>query len=145
MSAGRRTCVGSGVVEGWANLDFVMDCHSRALPGWHLARSGRSKIARSVGEHALIVRFSTLGRPPESLRPDNGLLLTRLVRSYGLRQEFITPHSPEQGRIAERLIRTLKDQYVRQRRFETLQHVSRVIGECFVFYNTRRPHYRRLP
>ncbi|WP_246039052.1 transposase [Peristeroidobacter soli] len=27
---------------------------------------------------------------------------------YGLRQEFITPHSPEQNGMVERVIRTLK-------------------------------------
>jgi putative transposase len=47
------------------------------------------------------------------LRSDNGLVFTSrsftlLVRSYGLRQEFITPHSPEQNGMVERLIRTLK-------------------------------------
>ena len=54
-------------------------------------------------EQALIVRFGILGGVPRSflLRSDNGLVFTSrsytaLVRSYGLRQEFITPHSPEQ-------------------------------------------------
>ncbi len=48
----------------------------------------------------MIARFGTLGRVPKSflLRSDNGLVLTSrsytvLVRSYGLRQEFITPVS----------------------------------------------------
>ena len=50
-------------------------------------------------EEALITRFGTLGRvrSPFLLRSDNGLVFTsrhytRLVRSYGLKQEFITPH-----------------------------------------------------
>lgn len=52
-------------------------------------------------EHALITRFGTLGRKPAEFLPrsDNGLVFasrkfTALVRSYGLKQEFITPHSP---------------------------------------------------
>jgi putative transposase len=51
----------------------------------------------------LIARFGTLGRvsAPLLLRSDYGLVFTSrsytaLVRSYGLRQEFITPHTPEQ-------------------------------------------------
>ena len=89
--------------DGWATLALVMDCHSRELLGWHLSRSGRSKTAESALEQALITRFGTLGRVPKSflLRSDNGLVFTSrsytaLVRGYGLRQEFITPHSPEQ-------------------------------------------------
>jgi len=46
---------------------------------------------------------------------------TALVRSYGLQQEFITPHTPQQNGLIERLIRTLKKQCVHRHRFETLQ------------------------
>jgi putative transposase len=63
-----------------------------------------------------------------------------LVRSYGLRQEFITPHCPQQNGMVERVIRTLKEQCVHWHRFETLQHVSRIIGDWIGFYNTQRPH-----
>ena len=133
--------------DGWAVLALVIDCHSRELLGWHLSRSGKSKTAESALEQALISRFGTLGRVPNSflLRSDNGLVFTSrsytaLVRSYGLRQEFITPHSPEQNGMVERVIRTLKEQCVHRHRFETLQHASRVIGDWIGFYNNRRPH-----
>ena len=66
--------------------------------------------------------------------------LSSLVRSYGLRQEFITPHSPEQNGVLERVIRTLKEQCVHRYRFETLQQATRVIGDWISFYNYRRPH-----
>lgn len=133
--------------DGWSTLALVMDCHSRELLGWHLSRSGRSKTAESALEQALIARFGTLGRVPRTflLRSDNGLVFTSrsytaMVRGYGLQQEFITPHSPEQNGMVERLIRTLKEQCVHRHRFETLQHASRVIGDWISFYNNRRPH-----
>ena len=133
--------------DGWATLALVMDCHSRELLGWHLSRSGRSKTSEATLEQGLIARFGTFGRVPKSflLRSDNGLVFasrsyTALVRGYGLRQEFITPHNPEQNGMVERLIRTLKEQCAHRHRFETLQHASRVIGDRIGFYNTRRPH-----
>ncbi len=51
---------------------------------------------------------------PFLLRSDNGLVFTSrsytaLARSYGLRQEFITPHCPQQNGMIERVIRTLKE------------------------------------
>ena len=135
--------------DGSATLALVMDCHSRELLGWHLARSGRSKTAESALEQALIARFGTLGRVPKSflLRSDNGLVFTSrsytaLVRGYELRQKFIPPHSPEQNGMVERLIRTLKEQCAHRHRFETLQHASRVIGDWVCWYNTRRPSAR---
>lgn len=133
--------------DGWAVLALVIDCCSRELLGWHLSRSGKSKTAESALEQALIARFGTLGRVPKPflLRSDNGLVFTSrsytaLVRGYGLQQEFITPHTPEQNGMVERVIRTLKEQCVHRYRFETLQHASRVIGDWIGFYNNQRPH-----
>lgn len=133
--------------DGWATLALVMDCHTRELLGWQLSRSGKATTAASALEQALIARFGTLGRVPNSflLRSDNGLVFTSrrytaLVRSYGLRQEFITPHCPQQNGMVERVIRSLKEQCVHRHRFETLQHASRAIGDWIGFYNHRRPH-----
>jgi putative transposase len=71
------------------------------LMGWQLSRSGRATTATAALEQALIARFGSLGRVDRLflLRSDNGLVFrsrtyTRMVRSYGLRQEFITPHCP---------------------------------------------------
>jgi putative transposase len=97
-------------------------------------------------EHALIARFGTLGWVPKPflLRSDNGLVFTSrdytaLVRGCGLRQEFITPHCPQQTGMVERVIRTLEEQCVHRHLFETLQHASRVIADWIQFYSHRRP------
>lgn len=123
-------------------LTLVIDCCSRELLGWRLSWSGKSKTAESALEQALIARLGTLGACLRRFRfaPTNGLVFTSrsytaLVRSYGLHQEFITPHTPEQNGMVERVIRTLKDQCVHRRRFETLQHARRVIGDWIGFYN----------
>jgi putative transposase len=83
----------------------------------HLSRSGKARTAESALEQALIARYGTLGRvaTPFLWRSDSGLVFTTgshtaLVRSYGLRQESITPHTPGQNGMVERLIRTLKEQ-----------------------------------
>mgnify|MGYP006050534165 CR=1 FL=1 len=139
-----RICGGR---DGWLSLALVIDCHTRELLGWHLSRSGKASTAQAALEQALIARFGTLGRVPTPflLRSDNGLVFTsrsftQLVRSYGLQQEFITPHCPQQNGMVERVIRTLKEQCVHRHRFETQQHASRAIGDWIAFYNTRRPH-----
>ena len=133
--------------DGWATIALVMDCHTRELLGWHLSRSGKATTAASALEHALIARFGTLGRveTPFLLRSDNGLVFTSrhytaLVRSYGLKQEFITPHCPQQNGMMERLIRSLKEQCVHRQRFESLSHATRAISDWISFYNTKRPH-----
>jgi putative transposase len=146
--------------DGWASRALVIDCHTRELLGWHLSRTGKATTAASALDRshgppsvqgpwrrALISRFGTLGRVNREflLRSDNGLVFTSrhytaLVRSYGLKQEFITPHCPQQNGMVERVIRTLKEQCVHRHRFESIQHAARAIGDWIQFYNTRRPH-----
>jgi putative transposase len=133
--------------DGWLTLALVMDCSTRELLGWHLSKSAKATTASAALEQALIARWGSLGRVPEPflLRSDNGLVFTshhytKLVRSYGLKQEFITPHSPQQNGMVERLIRSLKDQCIHRQRFETEQHASRAIAAWIQFYNHRRPH-----
>ena len=96
--------------DGWLALALVIDCYTRQLLGWQLSRSGKASTAAAALEQALIARFGTLGRvqAPFLLRSDNGLVFTsrnytRLVRSYGLQQEFITPHCPQQNGMIERV------------------------------------------
>lgn len=133
--------------DGWTTLALVIDCHTRELLGWHLSRSGKATTAASALEHALINRFGTLGKVTREflLRSDNGLVFTSrrytaLVRSYGLKQEFITPHCPQQNGMVERVIRTIKEQCIHHQRFDSIQHATRAIGDWISFYNTRRPH-----
>ncbi|MGX9936512.1 integrase core domain-containing protein [Advenella kashmirensis] len=105
--------------------------------GWHLSRIGKATNAGSTLVHAQIARFGTLGRLPIPFlhRSDNGLELltsrnhTTFVRSYGLRQELISPYCPQQNGLTERVIRTLKEQCAHRHHFKTLLHASRVIGD----------------
>jgi putative transposase len=118
--------------DGWVTLALVIDdCHTGELMGWQLSRSGRASTAMAALEQALIARFGTVGRvtTPFLLRSDNGLVFTsraytRLVCTYGLKQEFITPHCLQQNGMIEWFIRTLKEQCARRHRFENQQHAS---------------------
>ena len=132
--------------DRWTTLALVIDCRTRELLGWHLPRSGKATTAARALEHALINRFGTLGRVAKEflLRSDNGLVFTSqkftaLVRGYGLKQEFITPHCPQQNGMVERVIRTLKEQCVHRQRFDSIQHAARAIGDWIGFYNHRPP------
>lgn len=128
------------VCGGWLTLALVMDCHTRQVLDWQLSRSGKATTAPSALEQALITRYGALARVPKTflLRSDIGLVFTsriytQLVRSYGLKQEFITPHCPQQNGMVERLIRTLKEQCVHRHRFENQRHAMRVLGDWIQF------------
>ncbi|MEM6499711.1 MAG: integrase core domain-containing protein [Pseudomonadota bacterium] len=67
--------------------------------------------------------------PNHELEPPAKSVQFKLVRSYGLKQECITPHCLQQNGMMERLIRSLKKQYGHRHRFASLEHASRAIGD----------------
>ena len=125
----------------------VIDCCDRELVGWEFALRGRAKEAERAIEAACIKRFGTLrpaGAAP-TLRSDNGLIFqSRRFRSacrdYRLRQEFITPYTPEQNGIIERFFRSLKEECVWQNPFKSFGDAKRAIAQWIEWYNTGRPH-----
>lgn len=133
--------------DRWCTIALVLDCCTRELLGWRLSKSGQAKTAEAALEEALIYRFGCLGYAPNelTLRSDNGLVFTSkhytaLVSSYGIKQEFITPYTPEQNGMIERFIRTLKEQCVFLNRFESVGQAHTVIRKWIQFYNEERPH-----
>jgi putative transposase len=133
--------------DGWAHLAAIIDCHDRELVGYEFARRGRAKEAERALEAACIDRFGTLhpvGGTPV-LRSDNGLIFqSRRFRTackdYRLRQEFITPYTPEQNGMIERFFRSLKEECVWQHSFPSFIEARRAVRRWIGWYNERRPH-----
>ncbi len=133
--------------DGWGHLAAVIDCHDREIVGFEFALRGRAKEAERALEEACIRRFGTLrpAGPTPVVRSDNGLIFrSRRFRAacadYRLRQEFITPYTPEQNGIIERFFRTLKEECVWVHNFSSFTQARREVNAFIHRYNTRRPH-----
>ena len=133
--------------DGWAHLAAVIDCHDREVIGYEFSMRGRAKEAERALEDACLKRFGTLQRKGARpiLRSDNGLIfLSRqfreACRDYGLKQEFITPYTPQQNGLIERFFRSLKEECVWLNNFESFEDGQRAISEWITFYNSVRPH-----
>jgi putative transposase len=133
--------------DGWAHLAAVIDCHDRELIGYEFALRSRAKEAERAVEAACLARFGTL-RPPgptPQVRSDNGLIFQSrrfraACRDYRLRQEFITPYTPEQNGIIERFFRSLKEECVWQHQFPSFTVARRAVADWIGWYNDGRPH-----
>lgn len=133
--------------DGWAHLAAVIDCHDRELIGYEFSLRGRAKEAERALEEACLKRFGTL-RPAGAaplLRSDNGLIFQSrrfraACRDYRLRQEFITPYTPEQNGMIERFFRSLKEECVWQHRFATFTEARHIVSQWIQWYNDGRPH-----
>ncbi|HDX0802906.1 integrase core domain-containing protein [Stenotrophomonas maltophilia] len=60
---------------------------------------------------------------------------TRLVRTFSLKQEFVSPHCAQWKGMAERVIRTLKEQRLHRHRFTSQVHAARVIADWIATLN----------
>ena len=132
--------------EGWAHLAAVIDCHDREIVGYEFALRGRAKEAERALESACIARFGTLR--PSTATPvviDNGLIFQSrrfraACRDYQLRQEYITPYTPEQNGMIERFFRSLKEECVWQHSFVSFAEACRAVRRWISWYNEGRPH-----
>lgn len=136
-----------GAQDGWCSFVPVLDCCTRQVLGWELSHTARAKTAERALENALIGRFGfTYGAPAGLvLRHDNGLvfgsrLYRRMARDYGLQQEFITPYTPEENGLAERFIRSFKEECAWQHQFQSIDEARSAITRWIAWYNAERPH-----
>ncbi|WP_223177880.1 integrase core domain-containing protein [Pseudohalioglobus sediminis] len=131
----------------WFSMTPAMDCFTRELLGWQLSPTGNARAAEAALEEALNSRYGILGRALDDLtiRSDNGLVFTsrrytRTVYRYGIKKEFIRPHTPQQNGMMERLIRSVKERYLWLHNFASLDEARQALGAWFRYYNEQRPH-----
>jgi len=133
--------------DGWAHLAAVIDCHDREIVGYEFSLQGSAKEAHRALEEACLSRLGTLRPEGETpvVRSDNGLIFQSrrfraALRDYHLRQEFITPYTPEQNGMIERFFRSLKEECVWQHMFADFNEGRRAIRDWIRWYNEERPH-----
>ena len=92
-------------------------------------------------------RFGTLRSSSKVpvVRSDNGLIFQsrrfrNACRFYRLRQEVITPYTPEQNGMIERWFRSLKEECVWQHQFRNFADARTAIQQWIQWYNEERPH-----
>jgi putative transposase len=133
--------------DGWCVFVPVIDCCTREVLGHALELTGRAKTAERALEEALLARFGTLRSAPKDmlLRHDNGLVFgsrqyRAVVNDYGLKQEYITPYTPQQNGLCERFIKTFKEEFAWCNRFQSIEHARLKLRAWIQRYNHHRPH-----
>jgi transposase InsO family protein len=130
---------------GWAYLHVVIDDHSRYLYAEQHDHEDADTNARTL-ERAL-AHFAELGvQAPRAVMTDNALVYTRsarfqrLLASIGARHITPPPYTPRWNGKAERVIRTLQDEWAYAHRWENSQQRTKALRSFIRYYNRRRPH-----
>jgi len=133
--------------EGWANLIPVLDNCTRECLGWVFSRRCRAKEAQDAIREAVINRFGSEQEVPEDLEllTDNGsIFLARdfqdQMDEYGIGQTFTPYECPSANGLAERFIKTVKEEKTWHFVFESMEEAEEAIREFIQEYNEERLH-----
>jgi transposase InsO family protein len=130
---------------GWVYLHVVIDDHSRYL---YLEQHDHEDADTNADTLArAIAHFTELGlKPPQAVMTDNALVYTtsrrfrEVLHAAGAKHITTPPYTPRWNGKAERVIRTLQDEWAYAHTWQSSQQRTRALRSFVRYYNRRRPH-----
>ena len=129
---------------GWVYLHVVIDDRSRYLYVEQHDHEDAETNARTL-ERAL-AHFAELGlRAPQAVMTDNAKVygshrFQAVLRAAGAHHITPPPYTPRWNGKAERVIRTLQDEWAYAHRWQNSHHRAKALRSFVRYYNRRRPH-----
>lgn len=132
--------------DGWGYLFAVIDAYDKEIVGYSFSRFCRTEELLSAVNQALAYRFPAGAKDQGlTIRSDNGCQMTsrryvKALQSAGIKQERTGYNNPDANAYIERWFRTLKEERVWQREYESFLDALADIQDFIKFYNEERPH-----
>ena len=128
--------------NGFVYLAFILDCYSRMIVGWQLARHMRAELVVDALEMA-----NGLRQPEDGLiaHTDRGSQYTSVTYTERLDELAIAPSVGSKGdaydnAMAEAWVATFKTELVDGRTFPSFEHAEHETLSWIGFYNNERLH-----
>jgi putative transposase len=133
--------------EGWIAVVPTIDCGCRSVLGLTVDKDQHGPAVLASIEEALRQAFVEPKYVPGGveLRTDHGPQYTgadcaALVEKWGLVHTFAPVGRPTGNAVAERVIRTMKEEVIWLRDWKNAAELREALLAWVVRYNTRRPH-----
>lgn len=133
--------------DGLVAIVPVIDTACRTVLSIQASRSQEAYVILRPVEQALWRHFQVPSRVPDGLelRTDHGPQYTGMVadeicRHWQLNHTFAPVGRPTGNAVAERVIRTLKEECIWLRDWESLAELEQALAEWQEMYNEQRPH-----
>ena len=133
---------------GWAYLHVVKDWYSKEIVGWSLSLLSRTEDWLNALNQAINKRFpsgirSYIRKP--DLITDNGCQPTserfmKTCSQLGIRQIFTSFNNPKGNADTERVMRTIKEDLVWTREWQSPFEFEKAFKKWVDLYNTDFPH-----
>lgn len=133
--------------EGWVAVAPTIDCGCRSVLGLTVDKDQHGPAVLASVEEALRKAFGEPRYVPGGveLRTDHGPQYTgadcaALVEKWGLVHTFAPVGRPTGNAVAERVIRTMKEEVIWLRDWKNAAELREALLAWMVRYNTQRPH-----
>lgn len=133
--------------DGLCAIVLVVDSGCRSVLAIQAGRSQESHVVIRPVEQALWRHFKTPSRVPVGLelRTDHGPQYTsdttaRVCKAWGINHTFAPVGRPTGNALAERTIRTMKEECIWLRDWDTLTELEAALAEWQTTFNEKRPH-----
>ena len=128
----------------FAYLSLITDAYSRKIIGWHLHKSLHAEGALK----ALKMALQQIDRPPPNSlihHSDRGIQYCchdyiKLLKKHEVLISMTNTPDPLENPLAERMHRTLKEEFGLERGFPTFVLAQEVVARTIFIYNHKYPH-----
>ena len=129
--------------EGWVWLFVAVEHWNAECVGWHVSKRGTRFAALEPLSQALSDLYTSVGPGVArglALRMDHGTQylsdhFVRQLQYWGITPSFAFLCEPQTNGVAERFIRTLKEQAIYGRIFRDVEELRRAVGSFVEAYN----------
>ena len=129
--------------DGWVWAFVAVEHWNAECVGWHITKTGDRLAALEPIGQGLTHVYGSVTRDVArglELRMDHGTQYTsdhfiRQVRYWGIAESFAFVSEPQTNGVAERFIRTLKEQAIYGHTFRTVEDVRRAVAKFIDDYN----------
>jgi transposase InsO family protein len=133
--------------DGVVGITLAVDCGCRSTLGFTVAKEQDAPTVLDAAEQALRAAFGSPENVPDGmeLRTDHGPQYTgsdcdSLCKRWHVEHTFAPVGRPTGNAVAERLIRTLKEEVIWLRDWDTVEQLREAVAAWVIRYNERRPH-----
>ena len=133
--------------DGVVGITLSVDCGCRSTLGFSVAKEQDAPTVLAATEQALKAAFGSPDNVPDGmeLRSDHGPQFTgsdcaELCKLWRIEHTYAPVGRPTGNAVVERLIRTLKEEVIWLRDWDTVEQLRETVAAWVVRYNERRPH-----
>ncbi len=128
--------------DGFCYLTMITDAYSRKIVGYNISKSLGSEAALQALQMAIKDRKSSQELIHHS---DRGLQYcskeyVELLKRQKIRISMTEQSDPYENALAERMNRTIKEEFLLIEKFRDYQILEKTVAESVKIYNTERPH-----